>query len=88
MSVDARPPGVSLESIIIHDGPSCADCKRKFASMSPLQHADGEWRLGGPRRATYQLIEALCGSQTSGTSSNYQHIDVAEGLLVNTTVRH
>lgn len=27
MSVEASPPGVSLESMIIHDGPSCALCE-------------------------------------------------------------
>ena len=29
MSVDANPPGVSFESMIIHDGPSCALGERR-----------------------------------------------------------
>ena len=28
MSVEASPPGVSFESMIIHDGPSCALSER------------------------------------------------------------
>ena len=39
-SVDAKPPGVSLESMIIHDGPPCALnelCERIVAALDAHQ---------------------------------------------------
>ena len=40
ISVDASPPGVSFESIIIHDGPFCAlseHCPNPGISVGPYQ---------------------------------------------------
>ena len=63
ISVEAKPPGVSFESMIIHDGPSCA--------LSKLR--SGVWVSVGP----HQLMKAFCSSETSWTSTNDQYIDGA-----------
>ena len=62
-SVEASPPGVSFESIIIHDGPSY----RRISSVTKPEEI----------QKTYQLMQTFRGSQTSRTSSNDQDIDRA-----------
>ena len=64
ISVDARPPGVSLESTIIQDGPSCGlgeCCGDVAAEFMP-----------------YYLVQALCCTQSSGASTNDQDINRTE----------
>ena len=63
VSVEARPPGVSLESTISHEGPSWG---RVSTAVS-----------GGMQQATYDLVKALCGSKTSRASTNDEDVDVA-----------
>ena len=61
ISVDARPPGVSLESTIIHDGPSCrlGECCVDAVTID----------------LPYNLVQALCCTQSGRTSTNDQDID-------------
>lgn len=68
VSVEARPPGISFESTIIHEGPSC------IYEYGILQRAN--------QRRTYQLLEALCGTNSSRTGANYENIDLAVGVSV------
>ena len=63
-SVEARPPGISLESTISHEGPSL-DCSASLMEKDQKQ------------KATNDLIEALCCSQTCGTGADNQDINVA-----------
>lgn len=50
--------------MINHEGPSC-------------NHRQPDNRSGDEAAATHDLIEALCGAQTSGPSANDENVDVA-----------
>lgn len=63
VSVEARPPGIGLESTIIHEGPSWC-----LLAIAP------PWAC---RSSTYNLVEALCCSQTGRTSTDDENVDVA-----------
>ena len=67
ISVDARPPGVSLLSTINHDGLFCDDRQmgKFFVSMLP--------------QATYDLVQALRSTKTGWASANDEDVNVAEG---------
>jgi len=50
-SVEARPPGVSLESTIIHEGPSCqwlASRLPRCTAMANIQSGSDVWQLRDP----------------------------------------
>lgn len=65
-SVEARPPGTSLESTINHDGPSCS-CQLLVAEEKEV--------------ASHNLIETLRSTQTSWASSDDENVDLAVGLI-------
>lgn len=67
VSVEARPPGVALESMIIHDGPSCI--------YQPQVHVNA---FG----TSYNLLETLGSTKTCWSSTNDENIDVASTILV------
>lgn len=63
-SVEARPPGVSFESMIIHDGP--------FWECQHLRLARSRWG-----RPSHDLIQALRRPETRGTGADDENIDIA-----------
>jgi hypothetical protein len=65
--VDARPPGVSLESIIIQDGPFWADVR---PNRDHNEAGEG----------IYELIEPLCSTKSCWTSSNDQNVYISRGI--------
>lgn len=66
-SVEARPPGVSLESIIIHDGPFC-----NRVNSVPVVAVYGQ---------SHDLIQTLCSTQTCWTSTNDENVNVTAKRL-------
>ena len=75
-SVDASPPGISLESMIIHDGPSCTKVRRVRS-------------VDGPRMDTHNLVQTLRSSETCRASTDDQDIEVASIILstMNSVIR-
>lgn len=68
ISVEARPPGVSLLSTINQEGPFY-----KHASAATLE--DGQ-------TSAYKLVHALRSSEARGTSTNDEDVDIAATLSV------
>jgi len=69
-SVLARPPALSAESTINHDGPSC----RAIVSDGPRGEA------GRPSRgATHDVVQALGGTETRRSHANDEDINVTGG---------
>ena len=62
-SVEARPPGISLESIIIHDGPS-------YVVVNLETLASGE-------KPSNNLIQTFCSTKTSWSSANDKNVNIA-----------
>ena|SRR2546423_539006 len=59
-SVEARPPGVSFESRIIHDGPSLFWSVESFSIEG---------------RGTDDLVESFGGAETRRTGTDHKYID-------------
>ena len=65
-SVEARPPGTSLLSTIIHEGPFCRSQSTFLCHLPNLQE-------------TYDLIQTLRSTQTSWACTNDENVDGTKG---------
>ncbi len=66
-SVDARPPGVSFESTIIHDAVFCG-------SVSEARH--------GAVEPAHRLVQSLRGTQACRASTDDENVDLSAGQHV------
>jgi hypothetical protein len=66
-SVEARPPGVSLESMISHDGLFCRYCELGFGTGGVYR---GEF-------CTHDLVQTLRSTETCWASADNEDVDIA-----------